>query len=155
MKCRSWKYWHLKIPYYIALVFVVYYEFHSMVFSGFSGFRFCRKLSHTETQKGKDRLIEHNVHTVFFWSREFCINQQYLCQLRFVLYPLLILLLHNLCHVNFFPCFYGQDAEAIIAIAIVCPLLQVGHQRCHYFRYRIWYSGMGLLPLLVVPCYYI
>ena len=34
-------------------------------FPGFLGFRFRRKLVHTKTQQGIDKVSEHNRHTVF------------------------------------------------------------------------------------------
>ena len=71
-------------------------EFHDN-FPGFLGFGFCRKLARTKTQQGTDKARKHNQRTEFLCDLIFCMHQHKLRQLCFILYPLFVLLPHNLC----------------------------------------------------------
>ena len=72
-------------------------------FPGFLGSGFRKKLPHTKTQQGTDKAIKHNGYTVFLWDLVLRNHQQKWRTICFIIYPLFILLPHNLRQLPFFP----------------------------------------------------
>ena len=72
-------------------------------FPEFSVFVFCRKLVRTKTQQGTKKVSEHNRRAVFSRVLIFRTHQQKWRHLCFILYPLFILLPHNLRQLPFSP----------------------------------------------------
>ena len=72
-------------------------------FPGFSGFGFCRKLVRTKNKQGTYKVSKHNVCTVFLLALVFRTHQQNWRQIYFIVYPLFVLLPHNLRQLLFSP----------------------------------------------------
>ena len=72
-------------------------------FPRFLDFGFRRKLTCTKTQQVTDKASRHNGCAVFLRDLVFRTYQQKWCQLCFIIYPLFILLPHNLRQLPFSP----------------------------------------------------
>ena len=139
-------------------------------FPGFSGSEFCRKLVRTKTQQGIDKVSKHNRFAVFLRALVFRTHQQKWRQLCFIIYPLLVLLPHNLRQLPFLtpplppPLPPPEHAATILdrmsippgvafpslhpLAAVVAPVRQPRtgtSRRCHVGRNR-WRRRKPLLP---------
>ena len=106
------------ICYVIYIVYSIRGAFHDN-FPGFLCFGFRRKIARTKTQQGTDKASKHNGRTLFSRALVFCTHQQKWRQLSFILYPLFILLPHNLCQLPFSPT--SEHAAAILYHMSVPP----------------------------------
>ena len=126
--------------------------FHD-IFPRFSVFIFCRKLARMKNQQGTDKAREHEGQTVFLRDLVFITHQQKCHQLCFILHPIFILLLHNLCQITYYPRSTGRDTYTVSTNTITCTFcwgVHLSHQQFRQLRSCIQYSWAGPLTLLAV-----